>query len=233
MTDHTIERKLYQGKIIVKFFGPTPDKPSRHIYTVNDVRKTGVTTYIGIKDKSGGLVPWAVGLAVRHIKENFDATKHCDLSELETLLYEASKLHSARKKEASTIGDKAHKWCQQYILATLKKAEFPEMPTEKEVQIATSAFMDWVKEHAVKFVSTEKVVYSKKHDYIGCMDIEAIIRNRRYLVDLKTSNELRNDVCMQTAAYLMADKEESGVPYKGRWAIRLSKETEEEYLARM
>ena len=36
----------------------------------------------------------------------------------------------------------------------------------------------------------------------------------------------------QTAAYRAADTEESGTEYEGRWALRLSKETEDEYYER-
>jgi hypothetical protein len=65
------------------------------------------------------------------------------------------------------------------------------------------------------------------------MDIEAIIDGKRSLTDLKTGNGLYNSVMAQTAAYLKGDEEESDKPYNTRWAIRLSKETKEEYDARM
>jgi len=48
------------------------------------------------------------------------------------------------------------------------------------------------------------------------------------MVDLKSSNGLYNSVRMQTAAYSKADEEERGKKvYNGRWAIRLSKYSEE------
>jgi hypothetical protein len=58
-----IEQLMYGGKINVRFLGPTDDKPNRHIYMVDGKRKTGVTTIIGIKDKSRPLVIWATELA--------------------------------------------------------------------------------------------------------------------------------------------------------------------------
>jgi len=106
------------------------------------------------------------------------------------------------------------------------------MPEEKQVLMGVSAFLDWEREHEVTFLSSERVVYSKKHDYIGKMDIEAKIDGKLCLVDLKTSNGLYNTVGLQTAAYLMADAEESGRKYKGRWAVRISKYDEAEYMAR-
>jgi hypothetical protein len=60
------------------------------------------------------------------------------------------------------------------------------------------------------------------------------VDGKRCLVDLKTGNGLYNSVRLQTAAYLMADQEERpAIKYDGRWAIRLSKETEAEYNDRM
>ncbi len=81
------------------------------------------------------------------------------------------------------------------------------------------------KQHKVKFVSTERIVYSKKHDYIGKMDAEAMVDGKRVLVDFKTSSGLYNSVRMQTAAYQKADEEEGAKSYKGRWAIRISRKT--------
>lgn len=215
MSEFTLT-KLYKGKVEIKFF------PESHIYYVNGERKTGVTTFIGIKDKSQPLIHWAIGLFKEYLYQNLEN------GIIEAHIEEGSKLHSVRKQEAATIGDIAHKWIEKYI-----KGEKPEMPDEDSVVIAVNAFLDWVKQHKVKFISSERPLYSQKHDYTGIFDIEAEVEGKLCLVDIKTSNDLRNDVRMQTAAYVMADQEESKKKYIGRWAVRLAKETEGEYLARM
>jgi len=216
-----IEQTLYKGKVKVKFLGPTEDKPSRHIYMVNGSRKTGVTTFLGIKDKSRPLVSWAIDLARDYLLER---CAHITEEDIHT----ACGLHAVRKQEAATTGSIAHDWIEQYI-----KGNRPDMPEDPKVLIAINGFLDWEKEHKVKFISSERVIYSKKHDYIGTLDAEAIVDDKRALVDFKTSSGLYNAVRMQTAAYQMADEEEGVKPYKGRWAIRIAKETEEEYLAKM
>ncbi len=216
-----IETELYKGKVKIKFF------PESHIYMVNGKRKSGVTTYIGILDKSRALISWATGLAedalCEAVKDGKPVTKE--------LIEEACGLHAVKKKEAADIGTEIHDWAEQYIRHKLKEkgVEMPEMPERREAQIGVAAFIDWEKEHKVKFVSSERIVYSKKHDYIGKMDIEAIIDGDLCLVDIKSSSGLYNSVNMQTAAYLKADEEESKREYAGRWALRLAKETEEEY----
>lgn len=213
-TKNVIETKLYKGKVNVRFF------PDSHQYWVDGKRKTGVTTYIGIKDKSRALVIWATELAKDHLL----ALKTINPDDIEL----ACKLHSIKKEEAATIGDIAHTWIEQFV-----KGENPEMPEDSKVLIAINGFLDWVNANKVKFLSSERIVYSKKHDYIGKMDIEAKVNGKLCLIDIKTSSGLYNSYAMQTAAYVKADEEESGRKYEGRWLIRLSKETEVEYLKRM
>ena len=221
------EFDLYKGKCRVRFY------PNSHRYTVNGKPTSGsVTSIIGIKDKSGGLLPWAVALGVNYLRDLIIAGK--ELTEEDFL--EAECQHSKKKTEAATTGSFVHDWIENYIKYSLKHKGFekvPEMPEQKEAQIGVNAFLDWVSENKVKFLTTERAVYSKKYDYIGKMDVEAKVNGQLCLLDWKTSNHLSNDYYMQTAAYVRADEEESGREYEGRWLIRLSKETEKEYLYRM
>lgn len=227
-----IEQKMYGGKVLVRFLGPTEEKPGRHIYMVDGIRKTGVTTILGIKDKSVPLVSWATGLSADYLEDLIKKGKVVTLDDV----YVSEGLYSVRKQEAADIGTKIHDWAEKYIKHKLKIKgyAFPEMPDEKEVQIGINAFLDWEKEHEVKFISSERVVYSKKYDYIGKMDVEAKVDGKVCLIDLKSSNGIYNAVRMQTAAYAKADEEEQKKKiYSGRWAIRLSKETEKDYNSRM
>jgi hypothetical protein len=214
--------ELYGGKVKGKFLGPTEDKPNRHMYYVDGKRKTGVTTYCGIKDKSPGLVSWATEVYLNHLMECLpNGIKE------EDIIVGWTK-HQEFKTKAAAVGDEVHHWVESYI-----KEEKPEMPEQREAQIGVTAFLDWEAANKVKFISSERVVYSKKHDYIGKMDIEAKVNGKLCLLDIKTSNGMYNDFYMQTAAYVMADQEESKRKYHGRWIIRLSKETEKDYIKRM
>lgn len=218
--------KLYKGKVLVKFW------PDSHTYYVNEDRKIGVTTFLGILDKSRALVIWATELAREFLIEKLEVGEKIT----KALIVEAAALHELRKKEAADVGTQIHDWAERYIRHILKEKgyeEMPEMPADPAVQMGAVAFLTWAKEHKVKFLSSERVVYSKKHDFVGKMDIEAKIDGKLCLVDIKSSNGLYNTVRLQTAAYVMADEEESGRKYKGRWAIRLAKETEEEFVVRM
>jgi hypothetical protein len=209
------ESVLYKGKVKIKFY------PESHRYYVDGKPKSGVTTFIGIKDKSRPLVMWATELFRDHLLAIKGTISHDDV-------YAGSTLHEERKQEAANIGTEVHDWVEQYV-----KGTSPEMPQSQEAQIGVNAFLDWEAANKVKFLSSERVVYSKKHDFIGKMDIEAMVNGKLCLIDIKTSNGMYNDYAMQTAAYVRADEEETGKKYSGRWLIRLAKETEREYLARM
>ncbi|MCK6462851.1 MAG: PD-(D/E)XK nuclease family protein [Candidatus Pacebacteria bacterium] len=217
-----INFELYKGKIKGNFY------PETHRYIINGKRPPSVTGILNIIDKSRPLIYWAVGLFKNFLFENLPN------GITEEHIIEGSKLHASFKEQAATIGDLAHKWIEDYIAHKLKQIkEKPEIPEDAKVLNAINGFLQWEKEHKVKFISSERVVYSKKYDYVGKMDIEAEIDGKLCLVDIKTSNGLYNTVSLQTAAYLKADEEESGKNYEGRWAVRLAKETEEEYIAKM
>lgn len=214
-----IEFDLYKGKCKVKFY------PNSHRYLVNGKPTSGsVTSILGMYDKSGALLPWAVELSVNFLRDKFD--KGIELTEAD--FFDAEEQHTIKKAEAATIGSAVHDWVEKYILG-----EKPEMPEAREAQIGVNAFLEWITENKVKFISTERAVYSRKHDFIGKMDIEAKVNGKLALIDIKTSNGIYNTYNMQTAAYVKADEEESDREYHGRWIIRLAKETEKEYNARM
>ena len=229
-----IESTLYGGAVKVKFY----PNSHRYLVQVGDAEESGVkgvTTILGIKDKSAPLVSWATELARDYLLEKIQNAEAILPEDIVT----ACRLHAVRKEEAATIGSKIHDWCERYIKYKIGGhgelfSEMPPIPDEVPVQRGISAFLDWEHEHKVVFVSSERMVYSRTHHYIGTMDIEAIIDGKLALVDLKSSNGLYNAVRMQTAAYAMADMEEyPDKKYETRWAIRLSKEAEEEYHERM
>ena len=218
--------ELYGGKVQIKFF------TNSHQYWISIKgtpfkRKGGATTFIGIKDKSKALMSWKGSRIVDFLLKRLAEGKIT-----EELICVASYIDEVEKEEATDIGKEIHAWCEQYIRFSLKQHgyEMPAMPEKKAIQTGVNAFLDWEKEHKVKFLSTERVVYSMKNDYMGTMDIEAKVDGGLCLIDLKSSNGLYNSVNMQTAAYLKADEEESGRKYKGRWVIRLSKLDEVEYI---
>lgn len=222
-TDYT-STTLYNGTVEVKFYGATPEKPNRHMYYVNSERVSGVTTIIGVKDKSMALLSWQQNTimdALLTLQENQGSLL---LQDMALAVHEPGKI----KQRAADVGTDAHDWIEKYIKSRIEDTTEPDMPEDDNVLVAVTGFLNWENEHSVKFLSSERLIYSKKYNYVGTLDIEAEVDGKRCLVDIKTSTGLYNDVRMQTAAYLKADEEENGKKYHGRWAVRLSKETEQE-----
>lgn len=232
------EFSLYGGEVKVKFY------PNSHMYKVTDEkfglkdqRVKGVTTYLGIKDKSQALVSWATELAGLHLLEVLESGNGINADDI----CKAIGLHTEKKEEAADIGTITHAWCEHFINHKLGVQGFeiaPELPTDQATLLGVDSFLEFLDAHEVKFISSERIVYSRKHQYIGQMDFEAMIDGKMSVGDFKTSNGLYNTVLAQMAAYQMAAEEEAeylgtNVKYENRYAVRLAKETEDEYKVRI
>jgi hypothetical protein len=229
--------KLYGGEVLVDF-QPNP----YHMYWVTDpiknggkkTRTKGVTTPIGIMDKSRGLVIWATRLAGMELLDMIEAGK--EIKEEDVI--RAINLHAERKQQAADLGTEIHAWCEYFIRHKLKEEGFekkPELPDKEKnnaVYLGAQSFIDWVVANKVEFLHSEKIVYNRDHGYVGNVDIVARVNDQLALCDLKSSNDLYNSVRMQTAAYAKAYELEHGVVFDTRIAIRLSKECESDYYAR-
>lgn len=222
---------LYKGRIKGKFLGPTPDNPNRHMYYIEGKRKTGSTTFLNIKDKSNALVSWNREETIKALLPILDAGKKPNEKEIVSALYAAEET----KTRAADLGKEVHSWIEAYIKHRLKPKQFamPEMPEDPNVQLGATSFLEWEAGHKVKFLWSEKVVYSLKHDYIGTADFAAVVDGLTCLCDIKTGNGMYNSVRAQTASYVFADVEENKTKYQGRWAIRIAKETPDQYRERL
>ncbi len=223
--------ELYNGEVIVRFHEKS------HMYYVSKdggekfVRKGGVTGIISVLDKSKPLGIWQQGMTLDFLLDTLAQGTIIDTEKaVESVIQ-----HELFLKESQDIGHEIHAWCEFYIRHQLKQKGYekmPQIPDFPEAIRGVNSFMAWIDEHNVKFLSTERVIYSMKHDYIGQMDFEAVIDGKHCMGDFKSSNGLYPTVRLQTAAYAMADMEESGKSYDGRFALRLSKYSEEEYIKR-
>lgn len=188
---------LYKGKIEIAFYEKS------HMYKLDGKRLISVTACTGIIDKSGPLMYWAVNLAKEYLLDNLEN------GITEDHILEACKQHRIKKEKAAEIGNQVHEWAENYI-----KGNNPEMPKDKKVLNGVIAFLKWVKDDKVKFIASEKLVYSKKHGYVGLMDAVAKIKGKLVAVDFKTSKSGDYpEYKFQLSAYRGADEEESGSKY--------------------
>lgn len=229
--EEPIISELYKGKVTVKFF------PGSHQYWISvngekAKRNRGATTYLGIKDKSKALGSWQQQITADFLLNLIAQKKKIDTD----LVLEAVVQNEVLKEQAADIGKEIHAWCEAYIKNKLKLPGYesvPDIPKFPEAVTGADSFLEWEKKHKVKFLGSELIVYSLQHDYSGIMDFEAMIDGIHCVGDFKSSNGLYNPVRAQTAAYGAAFNEERGRrSVKARWAVRLSKYTEAEYIKR-
>jgi hypothetical protein len=228
---------LYKGTVEILFDDSLDAKgEKKHAYYLKEdgkmKRLAGVTTYIGILDKPA-LINWAVNVTVDFLRIHLDYLKTGQLSS-EEILRMAKDESNRIKNEAGDLGSAIHKWIEEYI-----SGNNPPMPQDDRVITGVNAFLDWLDEVKAKFIWSEKVLYSKKHKFVGTGDFGVKIgagplKGLTLLGDIKTGNSIYEEVKMQTAAYKSADEEEAGKKlYDGRIVLRVSKESEDEYIERM
>lgn len=217
-------------RVSIKFF---PDSHQSWV-TVDGqraVRKTGVTTFIGIKDKSRALQSWQQNITADMLLSKIARKEKINADAVLEAVVECE----VQKNQAADIGKEIHAWIEGYIRHKLKQKGYesvPDMPDFPEAVIGINSFFAWEKEHKVKYISTESSIYSLEYDYTGIEDVVFIADDLFCDADFKSSNGLYNGVRMQTAAYAKARMEAGGKKSQGRWAIRLSKYSEEEYIKR-
>jgi len=215
--------KLYDNTIELCF------DEVKHRFTANgNLVFPSVTAATGVIDKSRPLICWAVGLTKDFLMENLkiliDDTKGDKIAKI---IEEAVKQYSIKKQKAADVGTQVHAWVEAFIKAKSKK-DWPKIPKDPQVFNGITAFLKWVDEYEVKFVSSEKLIYSKKYKYAGIMDAEAVIKRKLCVIDFKTGKAFYPEMRFQVSAYQAAAEEESGKEYSGnKWLARFDKETGE------
>ena len=212
MTD-TEEIKIYDKTIM--FY------PKSHQYklVVGDKKSDwqtidSVSRICGIVDKSDALLIWASRLCSDYLL-SLPVNARSDEE-----VKRAVNIHREKKEEAANIGTLAHAWAESYIKSW--DISFPEDP---QVINAVNGFLDWISQHKIEWLASERFVYSNKYNFVGICDAIAMIDGKRYLVDFKTSNRIRKlEYWMQTAAYSYAFFEETGQEIEWVIVARFSKD---------
>jgi len=225
--------KLYNGEIELS------SEPIKHLYFIGDKKVSSVTGILGCISKPA-LTWWSAEVASGHwiefltkgvysldkddrkkvirVIEGVWDVPSIDEITLQDNHTKARFAHYNAKKSAADIGTLGHKWCEQYI-----KGENPITPVNPQLKAITDAFLEWMKNNKVEFLKSEIKIYSKKYNYAGTMDFEAMVNGKLVLGDIKTSGAIYPEMRMQTAAYRQTRQEETGQIYDHQLIIRLGK----------
>lgn len=217
--------KLYGGQVTIIVEEKNRKGDKYHIYKHEDGTKIiSVTEATGMVNKPR-LLDWAI----RVMRERLIDMRQTGAAITIPAIIEASNLHADIRQEAADKGKLIHSWCEQYIKYFLKENKTkPDMPEDEQVINGTLAFMKWERDHKVKWLAAERVVYSRAHDYAGRMDAKAMVDSKRCSVDFKSGKGVYNEHRYQVAGYQQADTEETGDKYTGdKWLLRFDKFTGE------
>jgi len=237
--------KFYDGEVILRF------DETAHIYyrVVDDSIEpvNGVTNISNILDHSMYLMPWAVKMMylklLRVMPRDDKSTLPVPWDEFVALLEDAKKAHKEHFEDAGDVGHLAHKWIEDSIRNAISFTDgvvekMNDMaPTDERAINCGLAAHTWMVAHNVRWLRTERKIYSRKYQYAGtldglatvdsCQDVACcgrIYQDELSLIDWKSSNHLRTEYLYQTAAYQQAEQEEFGCDIKARWILRLGKE---------
>lgn len=218
-----IEKKLYDGEVNITFY------PDSHRYKLEGDKKylTSVTTITGIIDKSRVLINWAVGLTGTYLKQYFEKVGGSyTKEELLPIIDEACLNYKEVQQQALDIGSIAHEFAENFANAQIEKNKFelPENLDDAQILNAINGFLNWVEDNNVKFLETERLVYSKKHGYVGIFDAVAEIKSKKYIIEYKSSKALYPEYWLQASAYYKAYEEETKETIDGIILLKFGKE---------
>jgi hypothetical protein len=222
------------------------------------VPQDGVTSICHIIDKSEVLINWACKMMGQKLINEIPKMQlptgevivsQQTLEDFEVFVQRAKKAHEDKLEEAGNIGHVAHNWIEQYIKSVLKEDEsrklelLANMPKDDRASNCCIAALDWMRTHNVRWISTERKIYSRLYGYAGTLDGLCMVdscddpkccphafKDRLTVSDWKTSNYLYMEFLMQTAAYQAAFIEMEccenphGPLVTDRWVIRLGKD---------
>jgi hypothetical protein len=221
MEEITKTINLYKGTVPIKFVTDHADK--HEYYDSEGKRLYGDTYYTSIIDKSKVFVPSA-------LKKMADVlTQYVGQVLTEEMIYNGKCEWGKTKKEAADIGKEIHRLISEWI-----GGKNPQIPKDEKIRNGFIAFMEFQRKHHVKWLESERLVFSKKYQYPGTADAIGKIGKDLVLFDFKSSKPssvspdgIYPEHAVQTAGYQLAYTEETKKKIAYRIIIALDKETGE------
>lgn len=156
---------------------------------------TGVTTILSVIAKPA-LIGWASNMAVDYVLSNCKDKEDKEiLLNLNHWLEEARKAHTRKKDAAGDIGKLVHSAVEEFI----KNGTEPKL--DEQGMKMFENFRKWAKENHVKFIESEKHLYSESLFVGGILDMVIEIDGQFWIADLKTGSGIYPEFFFQMAAY--------------------------------
>lgn len=204
--------KLYKNTVLLDF------DEEKHIYTVDGKKIEGVTGVTGVIAKPA-LIYWAVNQAIGYLQMALKPGKSYDELELKKLLEDAKFAHRKVTTTAGDIGTLVHEAIETYI----KEGKITE-PVNDKAKESFKQFVKWATDNKVKFLESERKLYSKEKGYAGTMDFYCEKQGKFFIGDTKTSSGIYDEMWFQTSGYQQAYQEETGAKVDGHIIVRVGKD---------
>lgn len=206
-------------------------------YTISgggrSVELPSVTTVLGVIDKSGPLMGWAVKKEREHFRlallEVLTGQEAGNPDHVWSAVEEATKgvkKADREREQATTIGTAAHAAIEWRTRRLLGKDAGPEPVISDAASLAVMAWEDWAKDVQFTPVMAERTIYCAECGYAGTLDWIAHVRGIVTLGDYKTSKAIYPESFLQNVAYRHAAAQ-CGWPTAQGIVLRLPKTLED------
>jgi hypothetical protein len=146
---------------------------------------TGCTTILGVIAKPA-LIQWAANMATDYMRKWWE--DGADLGKFIDVLAEARTAHCKKKKDAGTYGTQTHSEIENIIKFTIENSgDLGRWEVDPEDNQSIKNFLEWTKTNKVKFLESEKNIYSEKLWIGGIVDFICEIDGKIWIGDIKTS----------------------------------------------
>jgi len=200
-----------------------------HAYTVEFNGKsiilpgvTGILDTVGSKDKTNRLMGWAKKQALLkvadHLRPLIGKEAHIDEAFIEAVRKSAWKRDKEVLKEAGDIGTRIHNAIDAYIAGN-------KPVLDKDTEPGYNNFLEWLKSSGITLIKGDTYVANLGVGYGGAFDALGEHGGRLVLLDWKSSNYLKDENALQTAAYCYAFRETYGQEIDEAYVVRFGKET--------
>lgn len=244
----TVSYWFYDHTVEIRF---DKDKHIYYLVQANGSLKalTSVSQVCHIIDKSKALVPWACKqmmlklftLVPKTITKSGTEAVIMPYADFEKAVFSAKTAHKDRLEDAGQVGNAVHDWVERYISLRIRGTSTEEIlsqfPFDNRAENGCTAALGWMEAHNVRWIATEKKIYSREFEIPGTMDgiartdacdnptcCPVQFKDHLSVIDWKTSNNLYLEYIMQVATYEVAEREENGTQYDDAWIIRLGKD---------
>jgi len=198
--------------------------PKKHVYTLDGKPLHGVTTVLGVISKPA-LIQWAANEAVKHIADTLaaDIQAGFDREYFDSVLSDARYAHRKKKEEAADAGTDVHALVEDYVNECSAQSGNAFVSTHTSTKYAAILpFLAWATSNNIRFLSTEKRMYSERMWVAGTCDLIFEKDGKTYVGDIKTYKKLWDRTpFLQCAAYSLMAEETEGTRFDGYCILRM------------